>query len=481
MLARYPGRFISRETIKVKFSAAQGRSISVRTYNNKLSHRLLNGSKASSIRGFAQPHTCLRTLSYLQTTRLNLKEASKGIWRKYPIVLPFAILSVVGATSLFVYIFYVDYWYNRPQYAKFPPAVAKPLRLAVYYTEIKLEPAKALELYKQALRIALDEERLHPYSKEVLGIKIQASAMLQKAGLLNSAIQVLEQTAKEALAWVEEGRRRSELREKQLSPRPTRDNSTTSDEDDQLQQAEAQEERLRSLTLQKVVGMQMRLGELYEQNHNRQKALESQEAAVNLCVKEMNRRQNIGLPVSANRSEAEAEEEDGWMDSKTLAFALESVAQTYQDRDMPQLAIPLYLQALDLLKDHTEHTVCHQAVIMNNISGATITSLQQHVPMSSSEKLQAVDAARQWAQKAYEISSRSVSQNADENQCHETNVSAVYNLGHIAELQERWPEAQRYYQEAKRLASDLAWSEGIKQSDEALSKLQIHLAKRDKT
>jgi tetratricopeptide (TPR) repeat protein len=427
-----------------------------------------------------------RNLTYLQWLRLGFKKASKDIWRKNPILLPLAIVSVIAISGLLAYVIYVEYWFVRPQYRKFPPAVEKPLRRAVYYTEIHLDPQKALELYKEALRIALQQEGMHPYSKEVLGIKIQASAMLQKAGLFAPAIQILEQTSKEALAWVEESRRRSALRRKQKDRNKTEGGDRrrlTSDTDGSLQtgrgekgqeareedEAEVQEEQTRSWTLQKVVGMKMSLGLLYEEDRKHQKALDAQTAAIELLLKEMNRRQSLGLPLSAKGSEAD----DGWMDSESIAFAFENTAESFQERNHPQLAIPLYLKSLELLWDTGDAGVCHRAVVMNNISGAMITSLQLTDSISSAERAQTVDAAQQWAQRAYDTATQPRAQQVTErDQCGETSVTAMFNLGHIAELQNRRSQAEHRYQEARRLAVGLKWGGGIKQAGDALHRLQ---------
>ena len=60
--------------------------------------------------------------------------------------------------------------------------------------------------------------------------------------------------------------------------------------------------RQRDKALKKVIGIQMKLGELYASDHIQEdkKAEEAQVAAVELCLKEMHRRQRLGLPVGSS-------------------------------------------------------------------------------------------------------------------------------------------------------------------------------------
>lgn len=72
----------------------------------------------------------------------------------------------------------------------------------MYYTEVDLSPPKALQAYKEALRIGI-EMGMHPFSDEVVGIKIQVAMMLERAGLAKAAVEVLERTKGEIMGFVE--------------------------------------------------------------------------------------------------------------------------------------------------------------------------------------------------------------------------------------------------------------------------------------
>jgi hypothetical protein len=53
-----------------------------------------------------------------------------------------------------------------------------------------------------------------------------------------------------------------------------------------------------------------------------------------------------------------------------------------------------------------------------------------------------------------------------------TCVAATYNLGEIAELQNKPDVAQQRYTEAKSLAQGLGYEEGVSMADEALKRLK---------
>ena len=209
-----------------------------------------------------------RYSSYSHRLRMGYREASKDIFRKNPIVLPLAILSAVGGIIFFVWTSYVEVTKNIPQYTKFPPKVADALRQAIYYTDIDLNAPKALNAYKNALSLAI-EEGMHPFSDEVLGLKIQVAAMLEKAGLVKQATEVLERTKNEALTWVEEGQRmesstvtKASLTEAQLSSdaNVAADNvqinkQALEDAEKELKAMQEFEARQRERALKKVIGI----------------------------------------------------------------------------------------------------------------------------------------------------------------------------------------------------------------------------------
>ncbi|KAK4981500.1 hypothetical protein LTR28_003088, partial [Elasticomyces elasticus] len=80
---------------------------------------------------------------------------------------------------------------------------AQKLRRALFYTNSQLEPKEAVKYYKQALQIA-DEMGMDPFSDEILGVKIQVAALMEKIQNFPKAIEVLEIVRGDCLQWVDE-------------------------------------------------------------------------------------------------------------------------------------------------------------------------------------------------------------------------------------------------------------------------------------
>lgn len=417
-----------------------------------------------------------RPLSFARRIRLQFREASKGIWRKNPIMFPLAIFSVVGGTAVFAYAAYVELTQVGPQYRKFPPPVEASLRTAVYYTEIDINPPKALNAYKEALRIAM-ELGMHPYSDEVLGIKLQVAFMLEKAGLMKPAIQVLERTKNEALQWVEEGREMETAERKveegqipaqaKVVPENIQIHESEMKEEEELKKTAEFEARQRNKTLKKIVGIQMKLAELYASEHiqEEKKAEAAQVAAVELSLKEMRRRQKLGLPVDGG-------DDDSWLNLTELATNLAELASTYSAKERHELAMPLYLRALDMIREaEGDSPTCKQVVLLNDVASAMAGQLQRP-PARAAQQVspaQTVDAARQWAQKAIDVAAR-IQRPVRDEECDLTCVVATYNLGELAELQNKPDVARQRYTEAKSLAKGMGYEEGITMADAALKR-----------
>ncbi|KAJ5659646.1 hypothetical protein N7507_006097 [Penicillium longicatenatum] len=477
-------RIASRRTsVYTKLVQAQRQSLTRTIYtNNARPTPQLRPTSGARLTLSQIPHP--RHISFAQRVRLHYREASKGIFRKNPILLPLAIVGVVSAIGAFIYISYVEVTRVGPQYHKFPPPVADALRTAVYYTEIDLNPPKALQAYKEALRIGA-ELGLHPFSDEVLGIKLQVAMMLEKAGLVKPAIEVLERTKDEALNWVEQGHNTEAASVSPPKPQalqPSTSAQTTADKvqintealqdtEEQMREMQEFEARQRDRTLKKVVGMQMKLGELYASDHiqDDKKAEAAQVAAVELCLKEMHRRQKLGLPVGGGAEGAE----ESWLNMTEIATALGELASTYSAKERHELALPLYLRALDLIREAEGGSPsCKQVGLLNNVASAMVGQVQQPTrsQLKSNTPEQAVEAARQWAQKSLDVAARIQPPVRDE-ECDVSCVAATYNLGELAELQKKPDVALKRYSEAKSLAKGLGFEEGIAMADEALKRL----------
>ncbi|KXG53106.1 Tetratricopeptide-like helical [Penicillium griseofulvum] len=431
-----------------------------------------------------------RHLTILQKISRKYREASKGIWRKNPILMPLAIFSVVGGAFIFAYISYVEVTRVGPQYHKFPPPVADALRTAVYYTEIDLNPAKAMKAYREALHIAF-EMGIHPYSDEILGIKLQVAMMLEKAGLVKPAIDVLERTKHETLAWVDEvtagnaAAAAEKVKQAQAQAQVQTEVQTTSNvqvdteairETEEDLKARAQyETRQRDKALKKVVGIAMKLGELYSSEYiqDEKKAEAAQVAAVEICLKEMHRRQRLGLPVGSSSS-GEGSEGEAWLNLTEIATALAELAATYTAKERYELAMPLYMRALDLIRAAEGTSIsCKQVVLLNDVATALVGQVQvpaKSQPQQPVAAQQTVEAAQKWAEKAIEVAAHIKPPLRDE-ECDITCVVATYNLGELAELQKKPEVAKQRYTEAKALADGIGYEEGSTMAQEALKRL----------
>ena len=428
-----------------------------------------------------------RNLSFSQRMRFGFREASKGIWRKNPILLPLAIVSTVGAGLLFAYTTYIELTQVAPQYHNFPPPVAQTLRTAIYYTEVDLNPPKALKAYKEALHIGL-EMGMHPFSDEVIGIKLQVAMMLEKAGLVKPATDVLERTKAEALKWVDEGRKKKELESKEV-PTGSQDQKKTEEgkvviddpeileTQERLKELEEYEARQRAKTLKKAVGIQMKLAELYASDYiqDEKKAEAAQVASVELALKELHRRQSLGIPIGGASQDYDS---DAWLNLTEMATALAELATTYINQEKFELAMPLYLRALDLLRmDEGNSPTCKQVTLLNSVATAMAGHVQKPTRQTQSQQQQqqpvpreqTISAAKQWAQKSIDVAARIQPPVRDED-CDLSCVAATYNLGELSELQGDHKGAIKLYQETKSLASGLGFEEGVAMAESGMKR-----------
>jgi hypothetical protein len=160
---------------------------------------------------------------------------------------------------------YIYHNYIIGAFHKFPEPVAKQLRKALYYTNISLEPKNAIKYYKEALRVA-DEVGMDPFSDEIIGVKIQLAALMERIQQFQKAIDILEIVKRDNLRWVEE-----------------------------LGGKEGNEGK-RTRVLSKTVGVSVKLGELYAGEYvaEKEKAEENLVWAVETVLREQQRRQKEG-------------------------------------------------------------------------------------------------------------------------------------------------------------------------------------------
>lgn len=209
----------------------------------------------------------------------------------------------------------------------------------MYYTNTSLEPKQALKYYKQALEIA-DELGMDPFSDEIMGVKIQVAALMERIQNYPKAIEVLEILRSDCIKW------EAELGglERNIGKR--------------------------TRVLAKTVAISVKLGELYANPyiHEPEQAQERLVWAVEMILKEKQRRETEGVK----------EGEGGWISDEDLGASLEggssdkiredekqmpnnvaALAHSYEEKDQHYLATPLFLQALSL----KEKNDCHSVVL----------------------------------------------------------------------------------------------------------------------
>lgn len=188
--------------------------------------------------------------------------------------------------GMLLYTNYIYRTYIIGDFAAYPEPVAAKLRRALYYTNISLEPKQAIKYYRQALTLA-GELGMDPFSDEIMGVKIQLSALFEKMHQYQKAIDVLEIVRKDNLKWM-----------------------------DVLGEMEKNvESGKRTRVLGKTIGISVRLGEWYARDAigDLEAAEERLVWAVTALLKEQKRRQDEGIKPG----------EGDWMSDEEIGGALE--------------------------------------------------------------------------------------------------------------------------------------------------------------
>lgn len=242
----------------------------------------------------------------------------------------------MAGVAVYIVKLYFDYFQAR-QFTKYPPPIAKALRRALYYTNISPDANLAKKYYKQALELC-NELQLDLFSDDVLGIRIQTAAWLEKIGNYQGAILVLNSVMDDCTKWVEwfEKSIAEGTVDKSGKPAAVRVLS----EDQRPTVVEDEEEMVpenlwhkRTRLLAKAVGTSTKLGALYSDEH----VLEPDNAqarltwAVETALSEARRRHKEGVK----------KEEGAWMSPEEIGGAMECESH----RPQPHLE--------SLLADHT--------------------------------------------------------------------------------------------------------------------------------
>jgi len=346
-----------------------------------------------------------------------------------------------------VYANYIYQNYILKAFHKFPEPVAKKLRRALWYTNQDLQPQEAIKYYRQALQVA-EEVGMDPFSDEIMGVKIQVAALMEKVQQDGKAAQVLEILKRDSLEWI-----------RQYGSLP-------------------HNKAKRTRVLAKCVSISVKLGELYGSAaiYNREAAEERLVWAVETVLKETQRRNSLNIPL-------DSEEEGKWMSGDEIGAALEALAHNYEEKDQHYLATPLFLQALSLYPTKD----CHSVILMNNLASslaqqspraaraaqayATSQNIDERPSGPAITRESMIANAQSWAQKALDVAAGIQPPERNE-ECDAGCAVATHNLGEFAEMLGDKAGARKRYEEAISLARAIGFQEGVETSSERLRSLK---------
>ncbi|KAI1344768.1 hypothetical protein F5Y15DRAFT_363480 [Xylariaceae sp. FL0016] len=402
----------------------------------------------------------------------------KKLFRQSPEELALAIIILCGVAGVCAYVTYAYFnYFQSTQFTRFPPDIAKSLRRALYYSNYAPDDRLALKYYKLALEQCA-AAGIDSFSDEVMGVKIQLAAWLEKIGSYKNSIEVLESLLRDNKKWVEkmEESARNGLIDSNGAYAGAQKSTPREASQDESSGEQQQPENLwakRTRVLGRSVGISVKLGELYADEH----VLQSDQAgerlvwAVETVLKELQRRQKEGVKVN----------EGDWMSPEEIGGALEALANFYETKSQHYLAAPLYLQAISLSPPKS----CHTAVLMNNLA---ISLAQQPVqtPLDGTQPLplrnpteQAtqvptraalLSSARAWALQAQGTADSVKGEDRTE-ECDEACAVALYNLGNIAEMAGNTEEAKRKFEESLALSKRIAFEPGMVESSEGIKRI----------
>ncbi|KAI0019347.1 hypothetical protein F4780DRAFT_780570 [Xylariomycetidae sp. FL0641] len=405
-------------------------------------------------------------------------QSLRSLYKQSPeeLVIALFVLCCVGGVCVYTAFAYFNYFQSE-QFTRFPPQIAKSLRRALYYSNYAPDAKLALKYYKLALE-QCSEAGLDPFSDEVMGVKIQLAAWLEKIGSYHNSIEVLEALLRDTKRWVEvmDKSARDGLIDNSGrlagAPRPPPNNGSGIESSEELPQPENLWAK-RTRILGRSVGVSVKLGELYASQHVLQSDLAGERLvwAVETVLKELQRRRVEGL------KEGEGE----WMSPEQIGGALEALADHYESESQHYLAAPLYLQAISLSPPNS----CHTVVLMNNLA---ISLAQQPVespfevgslspnsvsggeanPAPTRAKLLA--SAQSWALKSLEIGQNVQGEDRTE-ECDEACAVALCNLGDFADMLGHQDEAKRRFKECLTISKKIGCEPGVTQAQEGLRRL----------
>ncbi|KAG1470352.1 hypothetical protein G6F56_002733 [Rhizopus delemar] len=154
-----------------------------------------------------------------------------------------------------------------------------------------------------------------------------------------------------------------------------------------------------------------------------------------------------------------------WLTKTDFKILLEKFGAFYTSRDKPDLAIGLYMRALDLIGLDS----CQSTILMNNL-------------MESYASLGKYEDAKLWGQKGLDLAQNpnTGKMNKDGKVCDQSCGVLLFNMGMLFEQTKDQSKAIQFYQSARKHGRDFKQADCIKEADKALRRIEFEI-QRDNT
>ncbi|KIW07623.1 uncharacterized protein PV09_01570 [Verruconis gallopava] len=362
-------------------------------------------------------------------------------YREHPILLPAGFAAVFIS---FIFLGYVNYMYFVSIFAfhNFPEPVAKELRKAIYFDKgVGKDPKKAFQHYKEAIMIATDL-KMNPFSEEFMGMRIRMAEFLEEHNQYEAAITVLERERDYCYQFLDKAEEKGDV-----------------------------SEEYRSRIVGMAVKLGIKLGKLYSEDavDDTEAAQEAFVLAVETLLKENIRRDQKGITDTGAK----------WLNSEEIGASLEELGHSYLKTKQPELALPLFLQALSLCPPKS----CHAAMLMNQVSASLsmqkpgaaplLKAPEKNLDMKMPTAKDLQNQARQWAEKAL-ASAQALEPPERTEECDIACAVITHNLGELANMSGDVVTAKRLFQEAKTFSKTIGFEDGVKEASQALARLEGH-------
>lgn len=344
----------------------------------RLARRLPTPLTRSALLYPAQSSSRLSSLRSLpSTTRRNFRKHLEDAKRDYPIALPVAAVLAAGSLTLLGYLIYNDWKNVKPQFAAYPEAVERQLRLALHFTHMSPDPEAAASYFNEALKAA-SECAMNPYSKEVVGIRIRLAEMLEKFGHATAAVTCLEDIAANC---------EKKLGDSSIPALPP------------LNDEEAVPPVTRQALLRWVIETKVKVASLYESDYlqNRSKAKETLSDAVGLLMKESKDPQTNGFTA----------DNAAGMSMMEIASILSQMGDLYATSGEEANAVQTYMLALQPLRAACDGTrSCKEVQLFSNIASTMDIAMKKPgakingKPLTQQSLAAARKATLKWADQA---------------------------------------------------------------------------------